>query len=142
MASALFLRICTEKDKSHSWRVDSAGTWAHEGDPVAEGTKSVMKSRGIDVSSHRSKLVKKEIVEEFDLILTMEHGHKEALQIEFPSHSSRIYLLSEMVDKNIDIEDPYGGPILGYEKTANEIESLLREGFNTILSLVSGFQRG
>jgi hypothetical protein len=42
-----------------------------------------------------------------------------------------------MVGLKFDIKDPYGGPIEGYEKTASEIEILLLDGFNTILSLVS-----
>ena len=142
MASALFQIICLEKHDMQSWRVESAGTWSHEGDPAVEGTKSVMKSRGIDISSHRSRLVRKEIIEEFDLILTMERGHKEALQYEFPSQASRIYMLSEIVGLEFDIKDPFGGPLAGYEKTANEIEMLLRDGFNTILSLVSNNYSG
>lgn len=137
MASALFQKICLENNDLHSWRVESAGTWSREGDPAAEGTKVVMKLQGIDISSHRSRLVQKETIEEFDLILTMERGHKEALQYEFPPQANRIFMLSEMVGLEFDIKDPYGGPMVGYEKTANEIEILLRDGFNTILSLVS-----
>lgn len=137
MASALFQKICIEKNDQHSWRVESAGTWSRDGDPAAEGIKTVMNSKGIDLSAHRSRLIQKEILEQFDLILTMERGHKEALHVEFPSVANRIYLLSEMVGQNFDIEDPYGGPMDGYENTANEIETILRDGFNTILSLVN-----
>lgn len=137
MASALFQKICLEQNDLHSWRIESAGTWSRNGDRAAEGTVSVMKSQGIDISTHRSRLIQKEIIEKFDLILTMEGGHKEALQFEFPSQASRIFMLSEMVGLRFDIKDPFGGPMEGYEKTADEIETLLRDGFTTILSLVS-----
>lgn len=137
MASAIMQIICSERSDPKLWRVESAGTWANDGDSVAEGTEIVMDSRGIDVSTHRSRVVRREIIDEFDLVLTMERGHKEALQIEFPDISDRIFMLSEMIGLTFDIGDPYGGPLIGYEKTASDIERILDEGFDNIQTLAS-----
>ena len=46
-----------------------------------------MSQRGLDIRDHRSRTVTAEMLESSDLILTMETGHKEALQVEFPSLS-------------------------------------------------------
>ena len=73
----------------------------------------------------------------FDLILTMESGQKESLQMEFSDFSDRIFLLSEMVDQKHDIDDPYGGVYSEYEQAADEIEEYLLTGFDTILQKTS-----
>jgi len=73
----------------------------------------------------------------YDLILTMENGHKEALCMEFPDFSDRIYMLSEMADQKQDIGDPYGGAHSGYEQAAEDIQQYLTDGFETILRLAA-----
>lgn len=119
------------------WQVDSAGTWGLEGEPAAVGSLAVMNSIGIDISDHRARRVDPELLNSYDLILTMERGHKEALCMEFPKFSNRIYLLSEMAGEKSDIEDPYGGPYSGYEQAAEDIQHFLDIGFNEIVELAS-----
>jgi hypothetical protein len=65
----------------------------------------------------------------------METNHKEALRFEFPDLADRIYLLSEMVDRDFNIADPIGGAYSDYEKTAIEIAQILQEGFDRIVAL-------
>ena len=136
MASAIFNEMLTENQAPGEWQVESAGTWALDGQPAADGSLSVMGERGIDISDHRSQSVNREILHSFDLILTMEWGHKEALQTEFPEIANRIHLLSEMANQTGNVDDPYGGPDSGYEETANKIEELLKAGYERILQLV------
>jgi len=137
MASAIFEAIVQEKGEEQSWKVESAGTWAAEGQPAAAGSQLAMESKGLDTSKHRSRRIKRELLESFDLILTMERSHKEALQFEFPDLADRIYLLSEMVDRISDVPDPIGGAYAEYEKTANVIDQILLDGFNRIQELAS-----
>ena len=136
MASAIFNEMLKENNISEHWRVESAGTWALDGQSAADGSQSVMDDRGFDISDHRSKGLSGELLNSFDLILTMEWGHKEALRTEFQEIVGRIYLLSEMANQSGNVDDPYGGPISGYEETAREIEGLLKAGYEKILQLV------
>ena len=136
MASAIFNEMLKENQASGEWQVESAGTWALDGQSVADGSQSVMGERGLDISDHRSISVSEELLQSFDLILTMEWGHKEALRTEFPEIANRIHLLSEMANQTGNVDDPYGGPISGYEETASEIEELLEAGYEKILRLV------
>jgi protein-tyrosine-phosphatase len=136
MASAIFKEMLRENEISDQWRVESAGTWALDDQPAADGSQTSMIERGLDISDHRSKSVSEEHLQSFDLILTMEWGHKEALRTEFPEIASRIHLLSEMANQTGNVDDPYGGPTSGYEETANEIEELLSAGYEKILQLV------
>jgi protein-tyrosine-phosphatase len=119
------------------WQVDSAGTWGLEGDPAAAGSRAVMDNIGIDISDHRARRVDADLLDSYNLILTMEHGHKEALGLEFPQYSERIFMLSEMAGEKTDIEDPYGGSYSGYEQAAEDIQYFLNAGFDSIIKLAN-----
>ncbi|HEX2979034.1 MAG TPA: hypothetical protein VHO48_02105, partial [Anaerolineaceae bacterium] len=92
--------------------------------------------RSLDVSAHRSRQVTRELLADYDLILTMELGHKEALLVEFPEVMGRVFMLSEMVGEIKDVDDPIGTPDEEYEKTAQLLENWLRRGFDRIMTLV------
>ena len=133
MAEGLFLSKLGAN--SAQWHVESAGTWAVEGMPVAQRTQAILTERGIDFNSHRSHLVTGNMLSRFNLILTMEKYQKEALQIEFPSIAGQIYSMSEMVDAEYDIPDPIGGPQEEYLRTLHEIEHILDHGLAKIVRL-------
>jgi len=120
----LLSQMLEEKRIDGDWRVESAGTWGLEGDPAAAGSQAVMNNIGIDISEHRARRVDYELLQVYDLILTMENGHKEALCMEFPDFSDRIYMLSEMADQKQDIGDPYGGAYSGYETSCGRYPAL------------------
>jgi len=133
MAEAVFIAKASATKKT--WQVESAGTWAPKGKPASHEVHTVMKKVGLDVSTHRSRLVNRRILHGFNLILTMEANHKEALRVEFPEIAERIYMLSEMVGEERDVDDPIGGPLVDFEDTAREIDSYLSEGFDKICQL-------
>ena len=140
MAEALF--------KAHlgpnlpDWLVGSAGTWALEGDEAAEKAQQALLPRGIDLSAHRSRPVSRDLLEKFNLILVMERSHKEALRLEFPDLTERIYLISEMVGSNRDIRDPMGGSRADFEQSIREMERILSSGYSRIHSLAEGQEPG
>lgn len=122
-------------DNSPDWRIESAGTWALPDSPAAENTRLVLQSRGIDIDDHRSRGVTLEMLRDFNLILVMETGHKEALRAEFPSIANRVYLISEMAGHKYSISDPIGKPLDEYKFTAKEFEKIFEVGFECIVEL-------
>jgi protein-tyrosine-phosphatase len=128
MAEALFSRMLEADGVRADWRVESAGTWARPGKKVPPETLKVMAEQQIDLSGHRSRVVSAEMLREFSLILVMEPGHKEALMVEFPEVSARVYLLTEMAGKRNAVEDPAGGTPEEYMFTAAELKDLLAKG--------------
>lgn len=118
-----------------NWRIESAGTWAPEGEQPAAKTLMILKERGIDLQSHHSRIVTEEMLHSFNLILTMEQGHKEAIRAEFPEIADRVYLLTEMIGKHYDINDPIGGSLIDFQDTAQEIDRILTAGFEKICEL-------
>jgi protein-tyrosine-phosphatase len=134
MAEALF-KYLLKTNGFQGWIVESAGTWANEGQPAFPQTQEVMSDLGLDISQHRSRIVTRNMLRQFDLILTMESGHKEALEIEFPEITPRLYLLSEMIDEQQDVADPIGGQITDFRHTAARIHRILTQGFDRIVQL-------
>jgi protein-tyrosine phosphatase len=78
------------------------------------------------------------MVQDFNLILTMERNHREALRSAFPQYRGKIFMLSEMINQMDDVVDPMGGPLTAFEETACEIETILDKGYGRIQRLAAG----
>ena len=104
---------------------------------MAQKTEWVLKQMGHEPGNHRSTPVDQELLASYDLILTMEQGHKEALKIEFPDSGEKVYLLTEMVGVSYDIPDPIGKSSQDFADTYTEIEQILRMGFDNIKRLAA-----
>jgi protein-tyrosine phosphatase len=91
---------------------------------------------GLDIKAHRSRQVNANILSQSNLVLVMEAGQKEALQIEFPWEREKIYLLSEAVEgASYDIPDPFGTDGPTHQEIANELCVLIERGFENICNL-------
>lgn len=117
------------------WRVGSAGTWAMDGNPAFKEMVDLLKPEGIDLSAHRSRAVDLAVLSDFNLVLTMEAGQKEALQIVYPSRRADIYLLSEMAGMYTAVDDPVNGPKNDFVAAVKEIKTLIEAGFPRIVEL-------
>jgi protein-tyrosine-phosphatase len=137
-AQALFARKLEEEAVEGDWRVGSAGTYAQPGMPPTPNAQSVVGELGLDISDHRSRRVDADLLADFDLVLVMERGHKEALQFEFPEAAARVHLLSEMVGEVYDIEDPVGKSVEEYRAMRVELGDLIGRGFGRIRELAGG----
>lgn len=137
MAEAIMKDYLKRMDLTTNWLVQSAGTWAENGHPATPSGVKAMAQRGLDTSLHQSQAITKDLLNQFDLILTMESGHKEAIHIEFPEFSKKVFMLSEMSGNAINIEDPIGGTLEDYMNTANEIEEWISKGMPNMLQILS-----
>jgi protein-tyrosine phosphatase len=138
MAEGL-LRVRLAQDEARqAWRVSSAGVWTVDGRPASAYAIEEMAKRGIDISRHHSRNVTNEMMAEADLVLAMTRRHTEALRAAFPEHAYKVYLLSEMVGRMVDIGDPYGGTRQEYASTARELEHLIDDGYARTVALVEG----
>ncbi len=102
--------------------VMSAGAFAYSGGPASGGATAAMRSRGIDISAHRSQPLTVELIQAADHIFVMCPSHKEAVLELVPSAAGKTRLL----DENDPIDDPIGGTDSVYEECAGHIERALR----------------
>jgi protein-tyrosine-phosphatase len=135
IAEVLLRQEVARRGEALQWQIQSAGTWTEPGLPATEFSQSVMARRQIDLAEHRSQPVDGELLRAADIVLVMTQHHREALQAEFPEIADRVYLLSELIDRSFDIEDPYGGSLDDYEACAGEIQNILTNGWPRLVEL-------
>ena len=117
------------------WEVTSAGTWAAADRPASRYSVDVMGQYGFDITRHRATMIEERHLRDADLALTMEDGHAEALRAEFPDQAVKVYMLTEMIGRSYNIADPYGGPLVGYERMAAEVARVIDAGLDRIVAL-------
>ena len=100
-----------------------------------ENSRLVAAERGMDLSQHAAQPTASGLLKKFSLILVMEERHKRRLIDLNPDLSERIYRLREMVDQDGDIHDPVGSDIPEYRAMADEVGSILNDGFERIAAL-------
>lgn len=137
MAEAILKRLVADRPDADQWKVASAGIWAVNGSPAAALSQLVLQQMGLDIHSHQSQPVTNDLLQNYDLILTMESHHKEGLTVQFEQYADRIFMLSEMIGRVEDIPDPIGGEVADYEDTAHLLEKILTEGLDRIAQLAN-----
>jgi protein-tyrosine phosphatase len=136
LAAAFFCYWLEKVKDCGSWSVSSAGTWAESGLPADRRAVEDAGNWGLDIKAHRSRQVDASILTKSDLVLVMETGQEEALQIEFPKEFGKIHLLSEVVDgSQYDIPDPFGESCIPHQEIALELYELIKRGFDNICKL-------
>ena len=110
LAAAMLTARLTEAHGHAAITVASAGTSAWDGSPASEGSYLVGLERGLDLSTHRARLLTPEMVRRADLILTMSRAHADrvadmggAMKVHtWPAYAGVAGAPSE-------IPDPFGG---------------------------------
>lgn len=123
MAEALFLYLLKNQSIEDKYKVQSAGVSVYMEMPASKNAIDAMSDIKIDISSHRSKMITKDMIEAADLILTMTKAHKDAIVQSVFSASTKTFTLKEFtkIEENLDILDPYGGSLDIYRECRDEI---------------------
>jgi len=137
MAAGLFFDRLVRDKADGRVRVRSAGTWALEGQPASAYAVQVMREQGLDISAHRGRNLTQHDVDEAHLILVMTQRHADYIAHELHSEENKVHLLSEMAGANTDIEDPYGGSLADYRRTATELADWIERGYTRIMELLA-----
>jgi protein-tyrosine-phosphatase len=125
MAEAL-LREALASRGADRITVSSAGTGAWDGAPVSEGAYLVGLEHGLDLSTHRARLLTRELVRSADLILTMSAHHR--ARVAELGGEDKVYVLGEFVgrdDGESEVTDPFGSDLASYRLTYDELEKLI-----------------
>jgi len=130
--------------------VRSAGVAALDGQPFSENTVEVLRRRNIPIPpGAAASSLTGDAASWADLILTMTMRHKQMLLTLFPEMAGKTYTLKEYALKaetsgdaadiaaltgELDIADPFGGPLDLYERVAEEIGGLLERVLERLVS--------
>ena len=124
------------------YRAISAGLGALEGQPASPYAVQAMHELGVDISSHRSRMISTELVREADFIFGMTQSHIDTVTMLFPDAAEKTFLLREF-DETLDvfekdISDPIGGSYGVYLNCRDQIE----QGIASMLRYIEQGQIG
>ena len=148
MAEGL-LRHELESRDCNNIEVASAGTWAADGEPATEEAIAVSQQSGIDISSHRSRLLDSKELGDTDVVIAMTNVHLQEIASVLPEARGRTMLLKELTGidlppalpgvtveervqtlllgprqkwrRKLDVADPIGRPMRFYERCFSEL---------------------
>ena len=85
--------------------ISSAGLGALVGYGADPTSVNIMTEQGIDITSHRARMLSEVMVRENDLILVMDNVQKEQVAQQYPFARGKVFRLGETIKQ--DIPDPY-----------------------------------
>ena len=131
MAEA-FARKIAERRGIQDLNVSSAGTNAFNNVPATDEALLVGMERGLDLTSHRSRMLTPEIVSDADLVFVMTPSHVE--QVKQMGGRGKVHVIDEYASgaSNKGIADPYGGDLDAYRNTADVLEEELERLFDRL----------
>jgi protein-tyrosine phosphatase len=123
MAQVLLAR--TLHDRGIDAVVESAGLGALVGYPADPIALELMSQRGLDLSGHRARQIRADLIRSFDLVLTMDAGQQRAVESIDPSARGRVHRLGRI--GGFDVPDPYQQGRVAFESALELIERGLGE---------------
>lgn len=111
------------------WTVASAGVMAGSGQSISEGSLAVLAERDIDASTHRSRPLTREMVDEADYVLVMTDGHRDRIVSEWPELAEKVHCITSfsVTGKAEDIADPIGQSLNVYRYTRDQIDAAVAD---------------
>lgn len=127
MAQGLCQKYISENMLVGQFGCASAGLDVKPGSPISENAWTVMNEIGIDMSSHRSKMVTQEMMQEADYVYTMSSTHKNMLEAMFPKEADKIRVLGH------PIFDPYGQNLEFYRFSRDSLKDKVYTAMDNLL---------
>lgn len=95
--------------------VYSAGLHALVGASVDRSAVEAAWRKGIDIRGHRARQISTWMVEDADLILTMDRAQKCDIEVNFPKFKHKVWRLGEY--GNYDVPDPYQKAMSAFQES-------------------------
>ncbi len=138
LAEHLLRRRLAADPLTATWRIESAGAWAVADLPALPAACAAGAELGVDLSDHRARRTEDLNLQNYDLILTMERGQRNALRVENPAIAERIVTMSEATTGyDYDIADPPGHTPTAIRNTALDLNDLLTRGTLRLVRAIS-----
>jgi protein-tyrosine phosphatase len=135
IAAEAFREQLARDGRGTQWLVNSAGTWTSNGLRAPDDAMQLARAFGVNIEAHSTRSLDKDLLENADVILVMEVGHKESIQVEFPFSRNKVHLLSQVLEGvPYDIPDPAGSRGEARE-IIRELVEMIRSGAEKIYRL-------
>jgi protein-tyrosine phosphatase len=136
MGEVLFKQYIQSQGYSgQDWEVASAGCWARPEQPATKNAILTAESYKCNLWLHSSQAVSEILLKKFNLLLCLESEHKDFIKRNFPEMAEKVFLLSNMIGADFNIDDPVSGTLETYALTAQKLMSIMLAGFPRIRNL-------
>ena len=131
MAEGLFKKMTAGRKEKYT--VSSAGVFAVDGYSSTEETIRAMAQAGVDVSGHRSRRLKTELIRASDKVFVMARMHKDWILGFAPEAEKKVFLLTEFHRpahgdaREVDIPDPIQMSDSFYQNVLSVIRECVKE---------------
>jgi protein-tyrosine-phosphatase len=105
--------------------VKSAGTYQVAGRPSPKEAIQAAQRRGLDLATHRSQFVTRQILDAATVLIVFDRSNMEALNGQFPEIRCPVIPLGSLIETEIrggNIHDPYGGGPALFDRAFGLIE--------------------
>ena len=134
MAAAIFNALA--EDNGLTAHAESAGVAALVDQPISSNAEAVLQEIGVPSKDHPgARQVSEEMLEEADLVLTMGPRHTATLRRKFEEFAPKVRALPEYAGNDSgheEIPDPYGGPLIAYRASVQQLLGLIAPIVNRI----------
>jgi protein-tyrosine phosphatase len=104
-----YLRHVADKLGGNGLEVSSVGVMGLTGHPADSTMSRLLAQRGLDLSSHESRGVELDEMQQADQIVVMTKRHRAWFRENMPEVLPKVILLREYLDGARDLSDPVGG---------------------------------
>lgn len=111
--------------------VSSAGLFAGGGARASSHARAVLSERRIDISTHRTRSVTRDLVRRADLVLGMTESHVETLRDLVDGLGVTVELFDPA---GREVTDPFGGPVDVYRTVADDLQHMAHDRARRILA--------
>lgn len=102
--------------------VESAGLAAVVGNPIDPLAEAVLAMHGLTGGAHLARQIDNSLIQNADIVLTMDKRQRAALLALAPSARSKVFLLGKWQDE-AEIPDPYGRQQAAFERAYRMIDA-------------------
>ena len=132
MAERVLKRLLNKRP-AHGVEVSSAGLLDMQGAPADEKARQILRENGIDDEGHRSRLLTETMIDEADLVVTMEQEQLRKIVALYPHAVDKVRILKSFLpgqhhdETDGDVKDPYRGSVFQYRLCFAEISLAVGE---------------
>ena len=115
--------LAAEGEPLKALKVISAGLAARQGERVSENSVTALKKVGIDISSHRARVLTQDLLNDALAVFCMTQSHCGLIELQASPVPGRLHLLRDFMPEGStrEIVDPYGGSLKHYEQCRDEM---------------------
>lgn len=131
-------RRAFEEAGEDDYEISSAGTFATDGGRASSGSLEVARANGLDLEGFVSRQLSGDMLDDADLVLVMEPGHRSAVLGLNPQADLKTRLLGELAGSHgpdAAVPDPFGGSGEAYRRTFRRLEEMILAGMERIREL-------